>query len=269
MPIPAAFDLSGRVSVVTGAGSPDGIGFATARLLAELGSAVMVAATSARIDDRVSELGGAGFDAAGFTGDLTEADAASRLVSAALRRWGRLDIVVNNAGMISTTNPDFEEGTVVSTSLPTWQASLSRNLTTAFLVSQAALPAMTSAGWGRIIMVASVTGPVMAMRGDVPYATAKAGMVGLTRAAAIDAAGHGITVNAIAPGWIATGSQTPGEREEGLVTPIGRSASPGEVAAAIAWLATPGASYVTGQCVVVDGGNSIAEQRAAPRHPES
>ena len=189
MPLPAAFDLSGRVSVITGAGSPDGIGFATARMLAELGSAVMVSATSARIDDRVSELRGAGFDAAGFTGDLTDPDAALGLVSAALRHWGRLDIVVNNAGMISTTNPDFEEGTVVSTSLPTWQASLSRNLTTAFLVTQAALPAMTSGGWGRIIMVASVTGPVMAMRGDVPYATAKAGMVGLTRAAAIDAAG--------------------------------------------------------------------------------
>ena len=269
MPLPAAFDLSGRVSVITGAGSPDGIGFATARMLAELGSAVMVCATSARIDERVSELRGAGFDAAGFTGDLTDADAASGLVSATLRNWGRLDIVVNNAGMISTTNPDFEEGTVGSTSLPTWQASLSRNLTTAFLVTQAALPAMTRGGWGRIIMVASVTGPVMAMRADVPYATAKAGLVGLTRAAAIDAARDGITVNAIAPGWIATGSQTPHEHEEGLVTPIGRSASPGEVAAAIAWLATPGASYITGQCVVVDGGNSIAEQRGAPRHPQS
>ncbi|MGI8447680.1 MAG: SDR family NAD(P)-dependent oxidoreductase [Streptosporangiaceae bacterium] len=266
MPVPAAFDLSGRVSVVTGAGSPDGIGFATATILAELGSAVMVSATSARIDDRVSELRRAGFDAAGFTGDLTDADTASGLVSATLRNWGRLDIVVNNAGMISTTNPDFEEGTVGSTSLPTWQASLSRNLTTAFLVTQAALPAMTTGGWGRIIMVASVTGPVMAMRADAAYATAKAGMVGLTRAVAIDAAGDGITVNAIAPGWIATGSQTRQEHDEGLATPIGRSASPSEVAAAIAWLATPGASYITGQCVVVDGGNSIAEQRAAPPH---
>ena len=263
MPLPAAFDLSGRVSVVTGAGSPSGIGFATARMLAELGSAVMISATSARIDDRVSELRSAGFDASGVSGDLTDAEAASGLVSATLQRWGRLDIVVNNAGMISTTNPEFEEGTVGSTSLPTWQASLSRNLTTAFLVTKAALPAMTSRGWGRIIMVASVTGPVMAMRGDAPYATAKAGMVGLTRAAAIDAAGHGITVNAIAPGWIATGSQTPQEHDEGLATPIGRSASPSEVAAAVAWLATPGASYITGQCVVVDGGNSIAEQRAA------
>ena len=269
MPLPAAFDLSGRVSVVTGAGSPDGIGFATARMLAELGAAVMISATSARIDDRVSELRSAGFDASGVSGDLTDAGAASGLVSAALRRWGRLDIVVNNAGMISTTNPVFEEGTVDSMSLPTWQASLSRNLTTAFLVTKAALPIMTSRGWGRIIMVASVTGPVMAMRGDAAYATAKAGMVGLTRAAAIDAAGHGITVNAIAPGWIATGSQTPHEHDEGLATPIGRSASPGEVAAAAAWLATPGASYITGQCVVVNGGNSIAEQRAAPPPSQS
>ena len=262
MPLPAAFDLSGRVSVITGAGSPDGIGFATARMLAELGSAVMVSATSARIDDRVSELRGAGFDAAGFTGDLTDPDAASGLVSATLRNWGRLDVVVNNAGMISTTNPDFEEGTVVSTTLPTWQASLSRNLTTAFLVTQAALPAMTTRGWGRIIMVSSVTGPVMAIRADVGYATAKAGMVGLTRAAAVDTARHGITVNAVAPGWIATGSQTPEERGHGQATPAGRNGSPDEIAAAIAWLASPGASYITGQYLVVDGGNSIAEQRA-------
>src|ERR1700729_3517897 len=220
--------------------------------------------TPPRSKERVSELRSLGFDAAGITGALLDGGVASGLVSAALEQWGRLDIVVNNAGMISAADPVFESGTVESMDLVTWQAALARNLTSAFLVTKAAVPAMTSRGWGRIIMVASLTGPVMAIRADVGYATAKAGMVGLTRAAAVDTARHGITVNAVAPGWIATGSQTPEERGQGQATPAGRSGSPEEVAAAIAWLASPGASYITGQYLVVDGGNSIAEQRATP-----
>jgi 3-oxoacyl-[acyl-carrier protein] reductase len=209
MVMPAAFDLSSRVAVVTGAGSPGGIGFATAGLLAQLGAAVMISATTGRIEARAGELRAAGFDAAGFVGDLTGEDAASGLVTAAVDRWGRLDIVVNNAGMTSAANPVFESGTAEAMDLVTWQAALARNLTSAFLVTRAALPAMTAHGWGRVVMVASLTGPVMAIRADVGYAAAKAGMIGLTRAIAVDTAAGGITVNAVAPGWFASGSQLP------------------------------------------------------------
>jgi 3-oxoacyl-[acyl-carrier protein] reductase len=102
----------------------------------------------------------------------------------------------------------------------------------------------------------------MAMRNDPVYAAAKAAMVGLTRSMALDFAADGVTVNAVAPGWIATGSQTADEARQGAKTPLGRSGTPAEVAAAIAWLCSPGAAYTSGQCLVVDGANSIAEERS-------
>lgn len=260
--LPASFDLTGRVALVTGAGSEAGIGFAAARLLAALGASVEIAATTDRVIARAAELADLGHAARGRTADLTDPVMARTLVEDALGHWGRLDIVVNNAGMTSQAAPGASEsGTALDLGPEEWRASLARNLDSAFYVARAALPDMRANGWGRIVNVASVTGPAMAMRGEAAYAAAKAGMVGLTRALALDFAADGITVNAVAPGWIATASQTDHERQQGLRTPVRRSAAAEEVASAIAWLCTPGAAYTTGQCLVVDGGNSIAEER--------
>jgi len=256
-----SFDLTGRSALVTGAGSPGGIGFATARLLSQMGARVAITSTTERIHDRVDELRTSGADVVGVVGDLTDVSTATKLVDTAVKKWGAIDVVVQNAGMTSVSVPESEGRGLQDMDSDHWRSIMSRNLDTSYLVARACLPVMADAGWGRLVLVASITGPVMAMRKMSAYGAAKSGMVGLARGLAIDYAEFGVTVNAVAPGWIQTDSQSPHEFEQGKRTPVGRSARPDEVAAAIGWLASPGASYVTGQCIVIDGGNSISEER--------
>ena len=253
--------LQNQVALVTGAGSPNGIGFAIARALGEEGAALVVVSTTDRIHDRAAELLNAGMQARGIVADLTRPDTVLSIVDEIRSTFGRLDICVNNAGMTVIGETQFES-CVDDIPLDEWNRSLERNLTTCFLVTRSVLPLMRAQHYGRIINVASTSGPVQAFVGDAAYHAAKAGMWGYTRACALETAADGITVNAIAPGWIATASQLESEVAAGKLCPMKRSGTPDEVAHAVRFLADPRASYIAGQLIVVDGGNSLPEDRA-------
>jgi len=253
-------EVRGRIALVTGAGSPTGIGSATAHVLGREGASLAVCSTTDRIFDRVRELRDGGHTAEGYVADLTDRAAVGRVVADVLDRFGTIDILVNNAGMVAVGDAD-QAAEVPFTSLAhgRWDEEIDRTLGTAFNVTRAVVPGMVERGRGRIVMVSSVTGPVVTAPGSASYSAAKAAMDGLMRAVALEVGSAGLTVNSVQPGWIATGSQLPDEAEAGLHTPIGRSGTPEEVAEAIAFLASDRARYVTGATLVVDGGNTIQE----------
>jgi 3-oxoacyl-[acyl-carrier protein] reductase len=247
-----------RVALVSGAGGVDGIGFAAARMLAEAGARVAIASTTRRIFDRLGELPGGRARHAAFVADLVRPGAAARLAERAARALGPIDVLVNNAGMVQT-GIAHRASRVHEIDDREWRRAFAINLDSCLALTRAVLPGMMRRRRGRIVNVSSVSGPLVIFARGGAYGSAKAAMVGLTRAVAIEAGAKGITCNAVAPGWIATGSSTAKERKAGRATPVGRPGRPEEVAAVILFLAGDEASYVTGQLIVVDGGNIIQE----------
>jgi 3-oxoacyl-[acyl-carrier protein] reductase len=183
-----------QVALVTGAGSAQGIGFAVARRLYAAGAQVTITSTTPRIHERAREIDSGGQRILAIEEDLTDEAAAQRLVESVLQRFGRIDVLVNNAGMAQIDRP-LESKSLQSTSYADWRRQIDITLHTAFLMTRAVLPVMAARRYGRIVNVSSVTGPLVSNPGSAAYGAAKAAMDGMMRAVAIETAGAGITIN--------------------------------------------------------------------------
>ena len=241
-------DLAGRIALVTGASR--GIGRAIAARLAAQGAHVVAAARADNAAPVAASIVAAGGRAEAIALDVTEAGANEAAVAALVQRHGRIDILVNNAGIA-------KDQLMLRMKRDDWDAVLATNLTAAFVLTQAALKPMLRQRGGRIVNISSVVGQG-GNAGQANYAASKAGIIGFSKAVALEVASRGITVNVVAPGLIDTdmtrGITDSAHEEWASKIPLKRLGSPEDVAAAVCFLASDEASYITGQVLAVNGG---------------
>ena len=241
-------NLSGRIAIVTGASR--GIGRATARMLAGQGATVVAAARGDNARATVDEIAAAGGQADLARVDVTDRESIDRMVAGALERFGRIDVLVNNAGIT-------RDQLMLRMKREDWDEVVATNLTAMFSCVQAVLRPMVRQRAGRVISISSVVGQA-GNAGQANYAASKAGIIGFSKALALEVASRGITVNVVAPGLIDTDMTRAltGSAHETWASkiPLGRLGTPEDVASAVCFLASDAASYITGQVLAVNGG---------------
>ncbi len=245
-------DLTDRVAIVTGSGR--GIGKAIALKLAEAGAAVVINDISNAAEEAAAEIQAAGGKSKGIIADVSSAEGANHLAEETLAAFGRIDILVNNAGIT-------RDQLLMRMTEEEWDSVLNINLKSVFLCTKAVARPMMKQRWGRIISISSIVG-LIGNPGQVNYSASKAGIVGFTMSAAREMASRGITANAVAPGFIDTEmtQKLSDQQRQELMTniPMGCLGSPEDVAAAVCFLASEDARYITGQVLTVDGGMTMA-----------
>lgn len=246
--------IKGRVALVTGSGQ--GLGKAIAFALANEGADLAIndiSLNEVKAQETVSELRKIGTDAEVFLADVTQESEVNKMVEEILARFGRIDILVNNAGI-------NRDGLIHKGSLQNWNAVMNVNLTGPFICTKAVLPGMRQNNYGRIVNISSLTAR-LGILGTGYYASTKSGLIGLTKVTAAENMSHGITCNALAPGYIKTDMMMkyPEEQLQALIAkiPAGRLAEPTEIADVVAFVAADSASYMTGAVIDINGGYFI------------
>jgi 3-oxoacyl-[acyl-carrier protein] reductase len=247
--------LDGQVAIVTGGARGIGLGIASV-LLSEGASVVIADVDESAAEAAAAQLSRDGGQAIGVRTDVTQPRDTESLAAAALGRWGRIDILAANAGI-------YPHIPLTDLSRADWDRVMAINVTGAMLAIQACLPSMTEQGYGRIVLTSSITGSVVGQPGYAHYGASKAAMLGLMRSAAVEVASAGITINAVLPGNIRTpgfGEIGPEHRRRMLAAiPLNRLGEPEDVGWAVRFLASTEAAYITGQTLIVDGGQVLPE----------